>query len=212
MLKIHVKKRKIVIFSPKLKLTLNYTKEGFVEGSGMTTKIGICHVWKSPEGIYHVWSRGPMVGESNDYRSRKDYAEKEVVEYAINWIKQKHCDHNADINDGKFLCCSKCDKIIQLVDEKPEYKSFATEGDFLEMMDMLQAKGPPLNIKSNPEKEKQTLELIQPYLAMTKEEMEKAIPNGQYELCLGGYYLITGKYGLINTVLSLQNLDPAKMV
>jgi len=39
---------------------------------------------------------------------------------------------------------------------------------------------------------------------MTKEQMEKAIPEGYYDISGNGIVCVTGKYGFINSILKIQ--------
>lgn len=77
-----------------------------------------------------------------------------------------------------------------------------TEKDLADMLDQLMDKNPRL--KQNIEDEARFLELISPYMKMTKEEMEKAIPDGAYNISSNGFVCITGKGGFINVLLQCQ--------
>lgn len=48
------------------------------------------------------------------------------------------------------------------------------------------------------------MNLVSPYLKMTKEEMEKAVPNGGYDIGGSGIIAYTGKGGLIQVILNMQ--------
>ena len=58
--------------------------------------------------------------------------------------------------------------------------------------------------RENLEADQRFMSLIQPYLHMTEEEMKVAIPNGCYELSGNGMIALTGKGGLIMTILAMQ--------
>ena len=62
------------------------------------------------------------------------------------------------------------------------------------------------NERNNPnhEADAKFMDLIAPYLHMTEEEMNEKIPHGCYEMSGNGYVAITGKGGLIMTILAMQ--------
>lgn len=58
--------------------------------------------------------------------------------------------------------------------------------------------------KAGHERDERFMTLISPYLHMTEEEMQIAIPHGCYEISGNGYVAMTGKGGLILTILEMQ--------
>jgi len=83
-----------------------------------------------------------------------------------------------------------------------EKKSDLTEAGILSIMDDLRAKHP--TTKEDLESTERSISSISPYIGMTKEQMEKAIPEGYYDISGNGIVCVTGKYGFINSILKIQ--------
>lgn len=78
-----------------------------------------------------------------------------------------------------------------------------SEDDILDMMKIL-SRNKYCNLDKNIQDEIDFMNLINPYIRMTKEEMELSVPNGVYTIGLNGLVAITDKFGLINCILEIQ--------
>lgn len=74
--------------------------------------------------------------------------------------------------------------------------------EFKEKFDKVLESSPEL--KKDFEETKKFMKMISPYLNMTKEEMEKAIPEGAYNISSGRWRAMTGKAGLIQVILKVK--------
>ena len=77
-----------------------------------------------------------------------------------------------------------------------------TEQDIKDFMELLKKNDP--NFDRDLQDELDFLKLIDPYLAMTKEEMDIAVPHGAYKIGGSGFIGYTGKDGLINVILKYK--------
>lgn len=81
-----------------------------------------------------------------------------------------------------------------------EWKNFTEEDFKKELADFFNTPEMKVEVEQN----MAFMNQIQPYLHMTKEEMEKVIPDGAYEVGGSTMVMWTGKGGFIMTILAMQ--------